>query len=107
MSRMNLVTLTQYQKSVFAMLRAERANTGASEVAALVLLSAWNSDDFSLPVAELCRLDDDNFRHAMNVIELRYYGAEPHRMVPNGNELFGELCRRWAGCKSSTAGAAA
>ncbi|WP_346839800.1 hypothetical protein [Microbulbifer sp. SAOS-129_SWC] len=98
---MNAVTLTQYQRSILALLKLERGNTGASEIAALVLLSAWNSYDFAVPVADLCRLDSDNFHHAMNTIELRYHGAEPHRLVPNGNEEFEALCQRWAHLKTN------
>lgn len=93
---MNTMTFTDAARSVEALLELESYQSGSSEVAALILLSAWNSYDFALPVAELGRLDGDNYRHAMRVITLRYHGHEPHTVIPHGDKRFQALYQRWA-----------
>ncbi|MEW5250589.1 DUF7673 family protein [Microbulbifer sp. 2201CG32-9] len=93
---MTTTTFTDAAKSVEALMKLERLQCGGSEVAALVLLSAYNSYDFTLPVAELTRLDGDYYRHAMCVITLRYHGHEPHTVINNGDKRFRALCQRWA-----------
>lgn len=92
---MNDATFTKARRSVEALLTVEARCTGASEIAALVLLSAYNSFDFSVPVADLGSLDGDNYKHALNVITVRYMGFEPHTLVENGSARFEAMRRRW------------
>lgn len=93
---MNDATFTQARRSVEALLTVEARCTGSSEIAALVLLSAYNSFDFAVPVADLGSLDGENYRHALNVITLRYMGFEPHTVVENGSTRFEAMRARWA-----------
>ncbi|QFT53519.1 hypothetical protein [Microbulbifer sp. THAF38] len=81
--------------SVETLLKVANGNSGASKVAALVLLSAWNSNDFSLPVAELSLLDGDNYQHALNVMNLRYHGREPQNVIADGDKKLNALYREW------------
>ncbi|WP_051686936.1 hypothetical protein [Microbulbifer sp. HZ11] len=104
---MNTMTFTDAADSVEALLKIESYQSGSSEVAAQVLLSAWNSYDFTLPVAELARLDADNYRHAIRVITLRYHGHEPHTVIKNGDKRFMALHDRWVHLKASSTEVAA
>ncbi|MBN8431834.1 hypothetical protein JF535_13330 [Microbulbifer salipaludis] len=102
------MTFTEAANSVEALLTIESYQSGSSEIAALVLLSAWNSYDFAVPVAELARLDPDNYRHALRVLTLRYSGHEPHTVIENGDARFKALHDRWAHLKiTEQTGAAA
>ncbi|WP_226649010.1 hypothetical protein [Microbulbifer variabilis] len=89
---MNTFSPTQ---SVETLLTVANRHTGASEIAAKVLLSAWNSSDFAVPVADLALLDGDNYQHALNVINLRYHGREPQSVIANGEKRFHALWRDW------------
>ncbi|WP_299582022.1 hypothetical protein [uncultured Microbulbifer sp.] len=89
---MNTFSPTQ---SVETLLRVAGRHSGASEIAAQVLLSAWNSSDFSVPVANLSLLDGDNFQHALNVINLRYHGRAPQNVIADGEKKFHALYREW------------
>ncbi|WP_444931536.1 hypothetical protein ACJJIF_07100 [Microbulbifer sp. SSSA002] len=82
--------------SVETLLRVANGYSGASEIAAQVLLSAWNSSDFAVPVAELSLLDGDNYQHAINVINLRYQGKSPQSVITNGEKKFHTLYRYWS-----------
>ncbi|MCO1336212.1 hypothetical protein MO867_17925 [Microbulbifer sp. OS29] len=81
--------------SVETLLKVANGYSGASKAAALVLLSAWNSSDFAVPVAELALLDGDNYQHAINVMNLRYHGKEPQSVIANGDKKFHALYREW------------
>jgi len=81
--------------SVETLFTVANGYSGASKAAALVLLSAWNSNDFSLPIAELSLLDGDNFWHAINVINLRYHGKSPQSVIAGGDKKFHALYREW------------
>ncbi|WP_444933637.1 DUF7673 family protein [Microbulbifer sp. JTAC008] len=81
--------------SVETLLTVANRHTGASEIAAQVLLSAWNSSAFAVPVADLALLDSANYQHAINVMTLRYHCKEPQRVIPNGDKKFHALYREW------------
>ena len=80
-----------YIAAVQALLVVANDRTGGSKAAALVLLSAYNSDVYSLPITELCSLDDKNYVHAMRVISARYNGIEPHELIGGGDKIFDQL----------------
>ncbi|WP_444903801.1 hypothetical protein ACJJIU_00110 [Microbulbifer sp. CnH-101-E] len=89
---MNTFSPTQ---SVETLLRVANGYSGASEIAAQVLLSAWNSSDFAVPVASLSLLDGDNYQHALNVMNLRYHGRAPQSVIADGEKKFHALYREW------------
>lgn len=67
------------------------------ESAALVLLSAYNSKNFQLPIASLQGLDQANFEAALAVIFWRWKrNTAPHKVIENGAERFVELAKMWA-----------
>ncbi|WP_226649369.1 hypothetical protein [Microbulbifer variabilis] len=89
---MNTFSPTQ---SIETLLTVAKGNSGASEVAAQVLLSAWNSSDFAVPVANLSLLDGDNYQHALNVMNLRYHGRAPQSVIADGDKKMNALWREW------------
>lgn len=85
-----------YAKSVIELMKLARGDTGGSKVAALVLLSAYNSYKWSLPIVELGNLDDNYYQHAMNVIHGRLYSChEPHQVISDGQQHFDKLWAQW------------
>jgi hypothetical protein len=83
------------ERSVRALLNVANSYSGGSKPAALVLLSAYNSYEFTIPVNELCVLDPNNYQHAINVITARYHGTEPHEVIDDGAAIFDELWNNW------------
>ncbi|USD19989.1 hypothetical protein MJO52_12960 [Microbulbifer variabilis] len=92
--------------SVETLLRVANGYSGASAIAAQVLLSAWNSNDFTVPVAELSLLDGENYQHALNVMTLRYQGKEPQNVIAQGDKKFHTLCVEWSHLETQRKGAA-
>lgn len=88
--------LKRYCDAIKTLLPLAQGDTGGSEVAAMVLLSAYNGRTFKLGVSELCRLDDIHYEAAMDVIagrvELR---LEPHQVFVNGTEIFEALAQAY------------
>ncbi|WP_444886503.1 DUF7673 family protein [Microbulbifer sp. JMSA008] len=100
---MNTFSPTQ---SVETLLTVANGYSGASAIAAQVLLSAWNSNDFTVPVAELSLLDGENYQHALNVMTLRYQGKEPQSVIAQGEKKFRTLCVEWSHLETQRKGAA-
>lgn len=94
------------KQSVETLLTVANGYSGASAIAAQVLLSAWNSNDFTVPVAELSLLDGDNYQHALNVITLRYMGKEPQSVIAHGEKKFRTLQVEWSHLETQRKGAA-
>jgi len=93
---MNEITIEQYQDAVVKMCNLAQDDTGGSRVAAQVILSAYNGDFWQLSITDLCLLDLDNFKLAMDVIKgRRTLEIEPHNLVDNGKEIFVDLCSQW------------
>ena len=87
---------TEYGQSILALMKLARGDTGGSRVAAEVILSAHNGTYFQLSVPALCRLDDNNYRHAMTVIHGRKATfREPHGFIENGDDQFSDLWDQW------------
>ncbi|WP_444901318.1 hypothetical protein ACJJIG_17240 [Microbulbifer sp. SSSA007] len=93
------------KQSVETLLTVANGYSGASAIAAQVLLSAWNSSDFAVPIAELALLDGDNYQHALNVITLRYQGKEPHSVIAHGEQKFRALSVEWSHLETQRKGA--
>ncbi len=87
---------SEYGQSLSALMKLAKGDTGGSTVAAQVLLSAYNGSYFHLSVPALCRLDDDNYRHAMTVIHGRKATfREPQGFIENGDDQFSDLWDQW------------
>ena len=93
---MHTISREEYAKAVIACVHLAHLRTGGSRVAAQVLLSAYNGDDFQLDVSDLCNLDRTNFENAMMVIRGRYETSlDPHSVVENGSKIFHDLWDKW------------
>ncbi|WP_419174376.1 DUF7673 family protein [Desulfosediminicola sp.] len=93
----NRINQYTYAACVTALLKAEARETGASRVAAQVLLSAYNGYEFQLDIVDLNNLDQAHFEIAMCLIRCRYeLWAEPHTVIENGSEIFQNLATRWS-----------
>jgi hypothetical protein len=96
---MNKITIEIYACAVKKLLPLAQGDTSGSRIAALVLLSSYNSYSFLLPIAELSCLDSANCAAALDVIrgraELR---IEPQELSENGPEIFENLAEQWRKC---------
>ena len=93
---MEKITKEEYSAAVISLLELAQRDTGGSRMAAQVLLSAYNGDDYQLDVAGLGNLDRKNFELSMTVIRGRYdTGCEPHTLIQDGSKIFGEMWTRW------------
>lgn len=81
--------------STLSLLQLAGSGTHASPAAALTLLSAFDSEGFSLPLRELRALDSKNFKHAALVIESSWDGISPHQTLDHGEDRFIELSKQW------------
>jgi len=87
---------SEYGQSILALMKLAKGDTGGSRIAAEVILSAYNGSYFQLSVPALCRLDDDNYRHAMTVIHgRRVTFREPQGFIENGDDQFSDLWDQW------------
>jgi hypothetical protein len=90
------MTEQEYCDAIMKLVPLAQGDTGGSRVAAQVLLSAYNGDDFQLDIVDLCNLDREHYQAALAVIrgrvELR---IEPHNLLANGDQVFRELWDRW------------
>jgi hypothetical protein len=90
------ITKEQYAAAVIEFIKLARQDTSGARVAAQVLLSAYNGDAFQLDVSSLCNLDSNNHKLAMTIIKGRYdTHCEPHDLIKNGSQIFGELWDQW------------
>lgn len=91
------ITREEYRGAILTLLPLAHSDLGGSKACALVLLSAYNSYVWRLPVTELRLLDWTYYDAAMRVIAGRVeLGIEPHTLVDNGDALFSGLAREWA-----------
>ena len=67
-------------------------NTGGGEALARLLMNCYDYSEYSFDLTELCRLDDDFFEDALNVIRLRCrQNLEPHTFFVDGGRLFNQI----------------
>lgn len=87
----------EYKRSVQELVRIALMGTGGSRVAAQVLLSAYNGNNFQVDVTDLGLLDRENFGHALRVIWGRNMTPwmEPQRVIENGDAVFSKLWDDW------------
>lgn len=75
---------------------AATSDTGGANVAAQVLLALYNGPEYPMDLTELCRLDDDLFEDALNVIRLRIESqTEPHEFFVDGGRIFQQIAKDW------------
>lgn len=66
--------------------------TGGSSALASLLLNCYDGSEYSFDITELCRLDDDYFADAHNVIRLRTrHNREPHDFFDERGDLFNQI----------------
>lgn len=86
----------EYAVALAAMVKLAQMQCGGSRVAAQLLLSAYNGDDYQLDVTDMRVLSRDNHDYAMAVIQGRYdTNLEPHTLLENGDQIFQDLCSRY------------
>lgn len=91
------VSEAEYKDAILRLLKLSQSDSSASEVAAQVLLSTYNSYNWHAPLAWFCHLDAFNFDAAITVIKGRWsLHAEPHNVIQNGGALFNDLEKRWS-----------
>lgn len=90
------ITKEQYTAAVIALIQLAQQGTSGGRVAAQVLLSAYNGNEFQLDVASMENLDRNNYELALTVIRGRYDTCcEPHSMIKDGSKIFGALWDKW------------
>mgnify|MGYP005726145117 CR=1 FL=1 len=78
-----------YVGSVSSLLIAAMESDTRAQIAASVLLSAYNSYEYKICVTDLVCLGMKLFDDAMNIIRLRTLtGIEPHKLIADGHETF-------------------
>jgi len=91
-----MTTKQEYTDAIIKLVPLAQGDTGGSRVAAQVLLSAYNGNDFQLDIVDLCNLDRRHYQAALAVIrgrvELR---EEPQNYAANGDMVFRDLWQQW------------
>lgn len=90
------ITYESYTLAITGLLKIAQQDSSGSRVAALLLLSAYNSYHWGVPVADMGLLDIVHYRYAMDLIrgrvELR---TEPQQLIPDGDNEFKALWEQW------------
>ena len=63
-----MTTKQEYIDAIIKLVPLAQGDTGGSRVAAQVLLSAYNGNDFQLDIVDLCRLDSGHYQAALAAI---------------------------------------
>jgi hypothetical protein len=92
------VTLTDsdYTNAVTTLVKLANMDCGGARVAAQVLLSTYNGDNWHMDLVDLCNLSGEYYRAAIIVIRCRVeICREPHHMINNGTAVFDRLEKEW------------
>jgi hypothetical protein len=90
------ILLMHYTLAVSQLLNLAHKDVGGSRVAAQVLLSLYNGDEFHVDLTDLCLLDEHYYHAAMIAIRGRIeFRNEPHEMIGGGGKLFEQLWEDW------------
>lgn len=88
--------LDNYIYSIQLLMRTVELESGSSEVAAQLLLSVYNANEFHLSVCDLCTLDGEGREAAFAVMNGRInLSIEPHKLVHGGEEYFANLWHKY------------
>ena len=72
----------RYTAAVLKLIPLAQGDTGGSRVAAQILLSAYNGEEFQLNIVDLTNLDRKHYIAALSVIRGRVeLGIEPHTVL--------------------------
>jgi len=78
------------------------SSSGGTDALARLLMSCYNSHEYPFEVTELCRLDDNFYEHAINILRLRTRSnLEPHTFFLNGGKLFNQIAADFRLSKNS------
>ena len=84
--------IASYTQAASQLLCLCKTSDNASEIAASVLLSAYNSLEYTISIADLILLGEDGLEAAVKLIYLRSLtGVEPHELIANGTQVFSRL----------------
>lgn len=90
------ITIDEYRNAVQKLVAAAFTDTHGGQAAAGVLLGCYNSWEFHLDVSDLCMLDIEHYRAALNVIRGRVeHGRYPDDLIENSEVVFGHIWEKW------------
>lgn len=93
---MTRITPEAYQAGIARLIHLAYTDQTSARVAAQVLLSAYNGEQWQLDIVDLTLLDRENYQAALNVIRGRVeVNCEPQHMIQNGSSHFRELWGRY------------
>jgi hypothetical protein len=88
--------IKEYTDAIKKLVPIAQGDTGGSQVAAQVLLSAYDGENFQLNIVDLGRLDSESYQAALAVIRGRVeLQDEPHKYMANGEDVFCKLWHQW------------
>ena len=86
----------EYEDAVRLLTALAQTDTSGGRVAAQVVLSAYNGEEWQLDVTDLSLLDGKHYAAALNVIRGRIeLMMEPHHLIPDGQQVFHRIWDRW------------
>ncbi|MEL0621756.1 hypothetical protein V6238_01505 [Marinomonas arenicola] len=92
----NGVTEREYEEAVETLVSLAQGGSGASELAAHILLSLSNGNAYQVPLSSFMMLDALNFDAALSVIKgHRSCFCSPNNAIQNGDAIFSNLKKRW------------
>lgn len=93
---MKKIVWKEYEEAVRLMTGLAQTDTSGARVAAQVVLSAYNGEEWQLDVTELSLLDAEYYQAAINVIRGRNeLMIEPHNLISGGREVFRRIWNQW------------
>jgi hypothetical protein len=91
-----ILTKADYAEAVKLLVKLAQTDCGGARVAAQVLLSAYNGNNWQCNLVDLCNLDAAHYRAAIIVIRSRVeLNSEPQRLIANGDAIFDRLEEDW------------
>lgn len=90
------ISIEDYAEAVLILVKLAQTDSGGARVAAQVLLSLYNGNNWHVDLTDLCNLDCTNYRAALDAIRGRVeFSREPQRMIENGEAIFDQLEAGW------------
>lgn len=92
----NSISENEYKDAILKLVKLAQGDSGASELAAHILLSLSNGNAYQVPLSSLMMLDALNFDAALSVIKgHRSCFCSPYGAIQNGDTIFNNLKKRW------------
>jgi hypothetical protein len=92
----NSVTRDDYKKAIERLVKVAIGDTSAAAVAAQVLLSIYNGQNWQLDITDLGSLDGKNIQAAFIAMRGWLFVAEyPHNVIDDGPAIFDRLEKQW------------